>query len=150
MHIDSTLVESGPQGKTEKMVRDLEMTKGRLQKAEADLKEQLSLNQDKLQDNARLQAELRHTDNEIGQLYQETLRATKQKDALLKRLKQIDSERTALRRESDTIRSQAQSLDREIEVEKKDAAAAKSQAAEVRKEKRLCCRCMSRACARVL
>ena len=70
------------------------------------MKEQLALNQSKLQDNAQLQAELRKTEGDIGQLYQETLRATKQKDGFLKRLKQLDSERTALKRESETIRSQ--------------------------------------------
>jgi len=121
-------------GKTEKAARELEGTKGKLVKAEADLKEQLVLNGARQQENATLQGELRKTDGEIATLHQETLRATKQKDALLKRLKTIDSERTALKRESDTIRSQAQSLDREIDVEKKDAAAAKAQAAEVREE----------------
>ena len=76
--------------------------------------------------------ELRRTDGEIAALYQETLRATKQKDQLLKRLKTVDSERTALKRESETIRSQGQSLERETDVEKKEAQEAKMQAAEVR------------------
>ena len=53
---------------------------------------------------------MRKADGEIGQLHQETLRATKQKDLLLKRLKQIDSERAALKRESETIRSQVGQL----------------------------------------
>ena len=120
--------------KTDKTVRELDSTKGRLQKAETDLKEQLALNQTKMQDNAQLQAELRKTESEISALYQETLRATTQKGGLLKRLKQIDSARTALKRESETIRSQGQSLEREIDVEKREAAAAKAQAAEVREE----------------
>ena len=47
-------------------------------------------------------------DGEIASLYQETLRATKAKDLLLKRLKQMDSERVALKREAETIRSQGQ------------------------------------------
>ena len=131
-HLEENL--KGQKGKTDKMVRELEATKGRLQKAEADLKEQLSLNQGKLAENSGLQAEVRRIDGEIGQLYQETLRATKAKDALLKRLKAIDAERAALKKESETIRSQGQSLEREIDVEKKEAASAKTQAAEVREE----------------
>jgi len=120
--------------KTDKTVRELDHAKTRLLKSETDLKEQLALNQTKQVENQARSSELRKTDSDIASLYQEVSRATKLKDAQLKRLKVIDSERQALKRESETIRGQALSLDREIEAENKEAAAAGVAAVEVRSE----------------
>ena len=121
-------------GKTDKMLRELDASKGRLQKSEAELREQANLNAAKLAENQALAAETRKMDSDIGQLRQEVTRATKLKDAMLKKLKVIDSERAAVKREGETIRGQAQSLERETEVEKREAAAAKAQAVEARAE----------------
>ena len=121
-------------GRTDKMVRELNTSKDKLSKAENELKEQLSLNQTKVAENNQAQIELRKTDSEISQLYQEIMRATKQKDGTLKKLKTIDSEREALKRERETILSQTAGLEREIEIEKREASAAKQQAEEIRAE----------------
>jgi chromosome segregation ATPase len=121
-------------GRTDKMVRELNASKDKLSKAENELKEQLSLNQTKVAENNQAQIELRKTDSEISQLYQEIMRATKQKDGTLKKLKTIDSERDALKRERETILSQTAGLEREIEIEKREASAAKQQAEEIRAE----------------
>ena len=113
-------------------VRELEASKSRLLKAESDLKEQLSLNASRQQENAQVVSELRRADSEIAQLNQEVLRATKAKDGLLKRLKAVEEERLSVQKEAGAIRSQAPSLEREIEIENKESAACKTQAAEVR------------------
>ena len=57
------------------------------------------------------------------------MRATKQKDAILKTLKSMESVRDALKREKETILSQTNSLEREIDIEKREAAAARAQGA---------------------
>lgn len=68
-------------------MRELDHAKTRLLKSETDLKEQLALNQTKQVENQARSSELRKTDSDIASLYQEVSRATKLKDAQLKRLK---------------------------------------------------------------
>ena len=77
---------------------------------------------------------LRKVDFDVAQLYQEVTRATKLKDQMLKKLKAIDQERAAVKKETETIKGQGGQLEREIEIEKREALAAKAQAVEVRAE----------------
>ena len=70
--------------------RELDLAKGRLQKSETDLDEQLALNQTKLVENQAISNELRKTGSDIATLHQEVSRATKLKDAQLKKLKVIE------------------------------------------------------------
>jgi len=114
--------------------RELDLAKGRLQKSETDLDEQLALNQTKLVENQAISNELRKTGSDIATLHQEVSRATKLKDAQLKKIKVIDSERQVLKREAETIRGQAVTLDREIDVEKKEATSATAAKGDVRTE----------------
>ena len=52
------------------------------------------------------------------------MRATKNKDAMLKKLKNIDADRDTLKREKETILSQASGLEREIDIERRESATA--------------------------
>lgn len=70
--------------------RELDLAKGRLQKSETDLDEQLALNQTKLVENQAISNELRKTGSDIATLHQEVSRATKLKDAQLKKIKVIE------------------------------------------------------------
>lgn len=55
------------------------------------------------------------------------MRATKNKDAMLKKLKNIDADRDTLKREKETILSQVSGLEREIDIERRESATAKIQ-----------------------
>jgi len=119
---------------TDKALGELENMRGRLVKAEADLREQQGDNADRLAENTARQVELRRTDQEITRVRQAAQHSSKLKEAQQKRLNVIDQERADLNKDHETIKTQAASLEREIELEKRETVAAKKQAAELQQE----------------
>ena len=124
----------GQRKRTERIVHEVDGARVKLAKAEQELRQDLEVNTEKQVQSNGVQLEQRKAESEVAQLAQEIMRHTKGKDAMLKKLKSVEVEREAVKKETESILSQAASLDRETKIEKDDAEACRKQAAEVRAE----------------
>lgn len=119
---------------TDQALQELEGTKYRLSQAEGELKERQAANSAKVAENNELSEELKRVDQEISAQRSAAHKATKNKDALQKRLNVIDQERSDLKKDQESLKTQAVSLEREVELERREIAAARKQAVELQQE----------------
>jgi chromosome segregation ATPase len=119
---------------TEKMMRELELTKERISKLQGECAAASADNTKHAAANNALSQGLKRRDEEILGARQDVSRQTKHKDARQKLLKQVEEERIELRKLQDSLRSQLATLEREHDLERKEAEVEARAQAEVKKE----------------
>lgn len=105
----------------ERTQRDTDILNTRLTKLQQDFDQQL-VNCDSLaQENQQKFNELKLKEDEINQLKQDTLRLTKMRETIQRKLRTVEDQKGETEQQKETLKSQIIALEREIESSKKQA-----------------------------
>lgn len=109
----------------EKAMKDTDLLNARLTKVQQDYDQQL-LNCDQLAtENTQKAAELKAKEDEINGLKQDTVRLTKMREAIQRKLRTIEDQKIEVEQQKETLKGQIAGLEKELESSKKQAEADK-------------------------
>ncbi|XP_068709686.1 cilia- and flagella-associated protein 58-like [Montipora foliosa] len=109
----------------EKAMKDTDLLNARLTKVQQDFDQQL-LNCDQLAtENTQKAAELKAKEDEINGLKQDTVRLTKMREAIQRKLRTIEDQKMEVEQQKETLKGQIAGLEKELESSKKQAEADK-------------------------
>ncbi|KAK2572258.1 Cilia- and flagella-associated protein 58 [Acropora cervicornis] len=109
----------------EKAMKDTDLLNARLTKVQQDFDQQL-LNCDQLAtENTQKAAELKAKEDEINGLKQDTVRLTKMREAIQRKLRTIEDQKIEVEQQKETLKGQIAGLEKELESSKKQAEADK-------------------------
>lgn len=109
----------------EKAMKDTDLLNARLTKVQQDFDQQL-LNCDQLAtENTQKAAELKQKEDEINGLKQDTVRLTKMREAIQRKLRTIEDQKMEVEQQKETLKGQIAGLEKELESSKKQAEADK-------------------------
>jgi len=119
----------------EKAVRDMDVLNTRLTKLQQDYQNQIDAADSLANDNATKASELKSREEEIHQLRQETIRLTKTREAIQRRLQQADDSKADIEQQKDTLKMNITGLEREVDIMKKYSEADKKAMEELVRER---------------
>ncbi|XP_077992251.1 cilia- and flagella-associated protein 58-like [Glandiceps talaboti] len=105
----------------ERSQKDSDILNARFTKLQSDYEQQL-INADTLaQENQHRVAELRNKEDEINALKQDTVRLSKMRETIQRKLRSVEDNKAEIEQQKETLKSQIVGLEREIEASKKQA-----------------------------
>jgi len=103
----------------ERAVRDTELLNNRLLKLQQDYDTQLSAAEQLAQENNQKAIELKVKEDEINNLKQDSIRLTRQREAIQRKLRSIEEQKIETDHQKETLKNQISALDKELEASKK-------------------------------
>ncbi|KXJ18417.1 cilia- and flagella-associated protein 58 [Exaiptasia diaphana] len=105
----------------EKAMKDTDLLNARLTKVQQDFEQQL-MNCDQLaSENTQKAAELKAREDEINSLKQDTVRLTKMREAIQRKLRAVEDQKLEVEQQKETLKSQIAGLEKELEASKKQS-----------------------------
>ncbi|XP_031574702.1 cilia- and flagella-associated protein 58-like [Actinia tenebrosa] len=105
----------------EKAMKDTDLLNARLTKVQQDFEQQL-MNCDQLaSENTQKAAELKAREEEINGLKQDTVKLTKMREAIQRRLRAVEDQKLEVEQQKETLKSQIAGLEKELEISKKQS-----------------------------
>jgi len=103
----------------ERAVKDTELLNSRLTKLQQDFDAQLSAAEKLAQENNQKAAELKVREEDIGNLKQDSVRLTRQREAIQRKLRAVEDQKIEVEHQKETLKGQISALERELETSKK-------------------------------
>lgn len=109
----------------EKAMKDTDLLNARLTKVQQDYDQQLLSCDQLATENTQKAAELKAKEDEINALKQDTVRLTKMREAIQRKLRTIEDQKMEVEQQKETLKGQIAGLEKELESSKKQAEADK-------------------------
>lgn len=109
----------------EKATKDTDLLNARLTKVQQDYDQQLLTCDQLATENTQKAAELKAKEDEINGLKQDTVRLTKMREAIQRKLRTIEDQKMEVEQQKETLKGQIAGLEKELESSKKQAEADK-------------------------
>jgi len=103
----------------ERAVKDTELLNNRLTKLQQDFDTQLSAAEQLAQENNQKTIEMRGKEEEVSTLKQDSVRITRQREAIQRKLRTIEDQKVETEHQKETLKNQINALDKELESSKK-------------------------------
>lgn len=103
----------------ERAVKDTELLNNRLLKLQQDYDTQLSAAEQLAQENNQKAIELKLKEDEVNNLKQDSIRLTRQREAIQRKLRTIEEQKIDTEHQKETLKNQISALDKELESSKK-------------------------------
>lgn len=103
----------------ERAVKDTELLNNRLIKLQQDFDTQLSAAEQLAQENNAKTIELRGKEDEVNSLKQDSVRLTRQREAIQRKLRTIEEQKVETEHQKETLKNQINALEKEVEATKK-------------------------------
>jgi len=103
----------------ERAVKDTELLNSRLIKLQQDFDTQLSAAEQLAQENNQKSIELRAKEDEIGALKSDSVRLTRQREAIQRKLRTIEEQKVDTEHQKETLKNQINALEKEFDSSKK-------------------------------
>lgn len=103
----------------ERAAKDTELLNNRLLKLQQDYDTQLSAAEQLAQENNQKAIELKLKEDEVNNLKQDSIRLTRQREAIQRKLRTIEEQKIDTEHQKETLKNQISALDKELESSKK-------------------------------
>jgi len=103
----------------ERAVKDTELLNSRLIKLQQDFDTQLSAAEQLAQENNQKSIELRAKEDEVGALKSDSVRLTRQREAIQRKLRTIEEQKVDTEHQKETLKNQINALEKEFDSSKK-------------------------------
>mmetsp|Transcript_20814 Transcript_20814/g.48084 ORF Transcript_20814/g.48084 Transcript_20814/m.48084 type:complete len:895 (+) Transcript_20814:173-2857(+) len=125
------------EGQVQRAHKENDALTQKTQKLQQDLEEQISTNTQLLAENAQRQVELKLKDDEIGQVRNLANKESRMKEAMMKKVKDVEQKRIEVEGTRDILRSEISKLEREIESQRRQIELDKKNIEDMAREKDL-------------